>query len=184
MNFLMFKRLLLSFLVVLCLPSAGLAQVNDIDRRVAVCSAGLSTSIDGELKGKIGEAYEESDVVGDNFVLEQLGSIFKGATASERIELFKIYTECLKSERENAGSTGPDYNEPTEADMLKAHSGRVSPIALRMFPITRFSKQGCSSAGAEGYECSYGIVAGGSGSPKLVTNVFAKIGSEWIMRVE
>ncbi|EFO29331.1 conserved hypothetical protein [Roseibium sp. TrichSKD4] len=67
--------------------------------------------------------------------------------------------------------------------MLKAHSAQVSPLALQLLPITHFVKQGCTAVQSKGYECSYQIRAGGTGTPKLVTNIFAKIGSDWIMRV-
>lgn len=179
-----FTSAIFSVLFLGILASHVNAQVSDIDRRIAICSAGSSTSIDGELKGRIGEAYEESDVVGDNFVLSQLGSIFKDANAEERVELFKIYTECLKSEREHFQSRGLGYPEPSEAEMLAAHSEQVSPWAIQMFQITYFVKEGCTAIENRGYECSYRIRAGSGGPTKLVVNTFAKTGSNWIMRVE
>lgn len=173
------------FLLVLlfgAISSTGKAQVDNIDQRIAACAAGLTTTINGALKGKIGQAYEESDVVGDNFVLDQLGSIFKDATPAERIELFKIYTECLKSERGQSRASVLEYPEPSAEEMLSAHLAQVSPLALQLMPVTDFEKGGCSVIANVGYECSYRIRAGGFGSASSVVNTFSKIGTIWIIR--
>lgn len=164
--------------------SEAMAQNRSVDEAVARCSAGLDIRIDGELRGRIADAYEENDVVGDEFVFDRLGAIFRDATPRERIELYRIYVDCITSADQSDRNENIGYEEPSRDQLLDAHSAQIAPFALQMFPISHFEKAGCKPSNRIGYDCTYTIRAGSGGSIKTVTNTFFLSGDKWIMMVE
>lgn len=149
------------------------AFADDLDSMVAQCGGGITLSVDGDLQGKIAEAYEEGDVRGDEFVLNRSASIFQNATPSERIPLLQIFTDCIKfSMAQKSGTYVPAYPEPTEREMLAAHQARFgkflneatggaviqNPINGIALNIASFEKHECRiSARSVGYNCSYSV---------------------------
>jgi len=149
------------------------ATADDLDSVVAQCGGGITISVDGQLQGKIADAYEESDLAGDEFVLNRSASIFEDATPSERIPLLQIFTDCIKfAMSQKNGSYVPTYPEPTEREMLAAHQARFgsflneatggaivqNPINGIEMDIGHFEKHECRiSTTSTGYSCTYSV---------------------------
>jgi len=148
----------------------------NMDPIIERCSGGMALSVEGKLQGQIADEYGKSDLEGDAFVLNRQGAIFSGATPSERIELLKIFTDCIKALiSAQAGQYLPEYAEPTEREMLRALQGQLggyydestgraiiqNPLNGMEMTFDYFRKHQCRiSTNSTGYICTYSIKVG------------------------
>lgn len=179
----MMKSVVVSSLVIFLSGTHAIAQdrttgesLLSMDPIIERCGGGISLTVDGTLQGQIADAYGQSDLEGDEFVLEREAAIFSDATASERIELLQIFTDCIKfSIAQGTTQYVPAYPEPTEKEMLMALHDRMggfydeasgsaivqNPINGMEMVIDEFEKHQCRvSTTSTGYVCTYSIRVG------------------------
>ena len=154
-----------------------------------------------------GSSSENISVEGDNVSLRTTEITIDPGTGSLKVERDGILIAEIDGERSSAyydcvsdltealggvfsgsGSTlKPSdiigYSEPTRDEMLAAHSDQVS-VGLIFMSIDHFEKIGCRPSNSFGYDCSYTIRSGGFGTPRFVTNTFAKSGGDWVMVID